>query len=129
MRRKATAHDVQVARRDWYVYHFENRQAAKTLTESERQSCLTICAAASPPQMSVFGGTVFDHLTPQAYKLADERGIDANLLNPWYLSDTGWDDFQRLWRALPEPVDLSTRGCVQIGELSTLSTVDEIEKP
>lgn len=79
--------------------------------------------------MTIFGGARFDHVTPSAYKLAAERGIDASLLNPWYLTAEGWTEFQRLWQQLPEPVDLYTPPCVQVGELYTLYTTNDLETP
>lgn len=129
MPRKIKAKDVQRARRDWYVYHFDRREQVKAMPQDDQERLMTICATLPVPQMTVFGSARFDHIPPSGYKLASYYGYEATLLNPWYLTEDGWDEFQRLWAQLPEPVDLYTPPCVQIGELYTLSTGDEIETP
>lgn len=127
---RATAKEVQKSRADWYQFHYKNRQRAQTLSPHELLSYQTAARMISPPQMTVFGGVAHDWPEPQAYRIAKGSGLDINLINPWYLSNEGWDQFQSRWQQLPEPVDiLSTPPCVQVGELYPLYTMPEDSKP
>lgn len=128
MPHKIKAKDVQRARAEWYSFHYENRQRVKALTEAEQRTLQFLCADVTPT-MTVFGGAQFDLLSPRTYAEAARYKIDPILINPWYVSDMGWNSFLDLWRQLPEPVNLYTPPCVQIGELYTVSTADEIERP
>jgi hypothetical protein len=129
MPRKATKHDVQLARSEWYAHHYESRATVKAMATHELHTLQHIANQLPPPEMTVFGGTPRDWLTPEVFRLAYVNQVDVNLVCPWYLSDAGWDQFQELWKQLPEPVDLYTEGCVQVGELFHLSTADEIQRP
>lgn len=122
-KKRASAKQVHQSRRDWYVYHYENRQTIKALPPSMYQKYLYVTSMVEPPQMTVFGGLASDYPERQVYELAAKYGLDVNLINSWYLTDDGWACFQALWQALPEPTDLYTDACVQIGELYTLYTL------
>lgn len=126
---RATAAEVQRSRRDWYAFHFENREKAKTLQPALVQTYLIATSQIKPPTMTVFGGLEESYPENRAYHLAAQYRIDVNLMNPWYLTSEGWDEFQRLWQELPEPVDLYTPPCVQIGQLYTVSTMPSESQP
>ncbi len=130
---KATAKAVQRSRADWYTYHYEQRQLVKALPPNELHAAQYIAGAIKPPTMTVYGGVSESFPESLCFELCGKHGVNPNLVNPWYLSDDGWAEFQRLWESLPEPVDiyenLSTPACVQIGELSTLSTIGIESEP
>lgn len=122
---KASARKVQEARGGWYAYHFENRQMAKVLPEDTLKRYLSVASMITPPKMTIFGGVPEDYPERAAYEAAERYGLNIHLINPWYLSEEGWRTFQELFTALPEPVDLYTEQCVQVGELYTLYTMPE----
>ena len=121
---RATAAEVQRSRAEWYSFHVECRQRAKQLTADQLHGYLYAASMIQAPQMTVFGGVAHDYPERRAYQLAGQNRLDVHLINPWYLSDAGWSELQRLWAQLPEPIDIfSTAPCVQVGELYTLSTM------
>jgi hypothetical protein len=123
MPRKITAKDIQQARAEWYEFHFNCRAQVKAMSAEEVQRYQTAVSAISAPQMTIYGGLAEDYPEQAAYRIADRYHLDANLMVYWYVSEQGWQDFQKIWAQLPEPVDLYTSACVQVGELYTLSTV------
>lgn len=126
----ATAREVQKARAEWYSFHFDNRQQIKAMDARTLEAYRYAAGMITPPQMTVYGGVAHDYPERQAYSLASRMRLDVNLINPWYLSDAGWEQFQKRWAELPEPIDiLSTSPCVQVGELYTLSTIGPEAKP
>lgn len=117
------AKQIQEARGDWYTVHFERRQRALIIAkDSPTLAALYRHALESLPwpALHVMGADEHptDELMPgvkaawppaeaffvlRAYRQYWE--IDFQLVNPWYWSDAGWMEFQRLWKALPEPVE------------------------
>ena len=127
---RATAAEVQKSRAEWYQFHYENRQRAKAQDRDTLQAYLYAASQIQAPQMTVFGGLSHDWPERQAYVLAGRNRLDVELINPWYLTDAGWNEFQRLWAQLPEPVDIfSTPPCVQVGDLYTLYTLPADANP
>lgn len=126
---RATAREVQKARAEWYEFHYEHRQLARALTPEQLQNAQYSAAMVSPPTMTVFGGLPAEWPERQAYHFANRYRLDVSLINPWYVSEAGWEQFQSLWQQLPEPVDLYTERCVQIGDLYTLSTMPGEARP
>ena len=131
---KATAKAVQRARRDWYTFHYDNRQQAKILSHDQLERYQYAASMIEAARMTIYGGVPGDFPERQAYEIATRYRLDVNLINHWYLSEAGWEEFQRLWRELPEPVDLYQSEtvhtpCVQIGELYTLSTMGADAEP
>lgn len=129
MPRKINKTDVQIARSEWYEFHYQNRQLAAQMPAETLHTLQYLAAILPPPELTPFGGTPKDWITPDVFRLSYKHGVDVNLICPWYLSTAGWKQFQDLWRNLPEPVDLYTEGCVQVGDLYTLYTTDQIERP
>lgn len=123
MPRKATAKAIQQARAEWYEFHFDCREQIKAMDAEEIQRYQTAVSMISAPQMTIYGGLDEDYPEQAAYHIANRYHLDANLMVYWYVSEQGWQDFQKIWAQLPEPVDLYTSACVQVGELYTLSTV------
>lgn len=127
---KATAKKVQLSRRDWYTFHFDNHEKVKNLPSEILHKYQYVASMIESPTMTIFGGLPGDYPKREAFELCGKHELDANLLNSWYLSEDGWNAFQDLWSQLPEPVDLYTTPCVQIGELYTLYTMpSESETP
>ena len=127
---RATAKEVQKARGAWWSFHYENRQKAKALNAYELHSYQHCTSLIGQPRMTVFGGLEGDFPERRAYQIAAQSNLDVNLINPWYVSEEGWQTFLALWHELPEPVDIfSTPPCVQIGELYTLYTVPAEAEP
>ena len=130
---KATAKQVQRARRDWYTFHFEQRRKALTLPVGSVQTYITATGYITPPQMTIFGGLPGDWPDRKAYELAAIWHLDIHLINSWYLTAEGWEQFQTLWQQLPEPVDTYSKsvhkGCVQIGDLYTITTLPPGSRP
>jgi len=116
---KLTAKDVQRARRDWYIFHVEKRQKFLAMPPNTQHIYENAAMRVSAPRMTIYGGLEADHPTADEYRaLMMVQGMqDIDLANPWYVSDEGWADFQRIWQELPEPVDLYTEGCVQKGRV------------
>lgn len=129
MPRKVRAKDIQRARGEWWSFHYDLRQKVKALNVEQLRNLQYVCSLISPPVMTVFGGASFDSIGRDVYELASKYRIDPLIVNSWYASDEGWNQFLDLWKQLPEPVDLYTPPCVQIGELYTVSTASEIELP
>ena len=116
---------IQRIRGNWYVFHFNMRQAGRLRDPIAQKKCQAACELLPRVQLRLFGGIALPG--HYSYQLARQIGVDVDLLNPWYLSDAGWENFQTLWKSLPEPVDLSTGAYVQIGELSTIVHRDDDE--
>lgn len=123
---RATAKEVQKSRAEWYAFHYEQRQKARNLHPSRLESYQHITRLIAPPKMTVFGGVTGDFPERRAYEIAYNSGLDVNLINPWYLSEAGWQTFQNLWAQLPEPVDILTEGAVQVGGLK-FTTINKAE--
>lgn len=118
---KITALEVQKSRADWYAFHFENRARIRTMAKEEVYTYQRVAQFIPEPEMTVFGGLKADYPERSVYELSNQWHLDVNLVNPWYLTDEGWEKFQRLWKNLPEPVDIyqtkSDPDGVQIGEI------------
>ena len=123
---KATAAEVQKARAEWYSFHYASRQKVKTFTDEKMQTYQYAASMINPAQMTIYGGVAHDWPERKAYELAGRYKLDVNLVNHWYLSEAGWEEFQRLWRELPEPVDLFIEPGVQLGDM-VLTTVNQTE--
>jgi hypothetical protein len=96
---------------------------------------ITATGYIKPPEMTVFGGLPGEWPERKAYELAAVWHLDIHLINPWYLTTQGWDEFQARWQQLPEPINLLKSKTVhspgvQIGNLYTLYTLpDEAQPP
>lgn len=130
---RATAKQVQRSRRDWYVWHYGQRELAKKLPVSTLHTYLSALGYTTPPRMTVFGGLEADFPDRRAYEIAAVWGLDIHLINPWYLTNEGWEQFQALWQQLPEPFDIYLDSvhtpCVQVGDLYTIVHMPALSKP
>lgn len=107
---KITAQQIQRARADWYQFHLEKRNKFVAMPINEKHIYENAAFRIPPPTMTVYGGLPGDFPSSADFRmLMGIQGMrDVDLCNPWYVSDAGWDDFQKTWQQLPEPVDLST---------------------
>lgn len=115
MPRPVPAFDVQRARADNYAHHFECREYAKNMDAALRAKYIDLAKCVRPAHINIFGATdrtkeEWDHLV----RLANQHEIDCWFVNPFYLTDIGWDAFQEEWKNLPELVHIP---CVQVEPL------------
>lgn len=115
MPRPVPAFNVQLARQDNYVHHFECREFVKAMDSALRQKYISLSSSVRPAHINIFGATDrrkedWDMLV----HLANEHGLDCWFINPFYLTDAGWEAFQEEWRNLPELVHIP---CVQVEPL------------
>lgn len=98
-------------RADNYAHHFECRQAVKAFPADFRETIIHAAGHLPAPQLSLFGSTVRTNDEEMAIiVLANRIGLhDPFLLNPWYVTEQGWEAFQRAWDNLPEPVNFGKR--------------------
>jgi hypothetical protein len=119
---RTTTDLVQKIRASWYEVHYSRRQQCKNMAPEQANLYRRALEILPAPTMTVYGSVPNDFPPREHFQIAGQFGLDVELLNQWYWSDFGWNDFQALWKALPEPVKLYPGGCVQLGELSTLYT-------
>lgn len=114
---KMTAKDIQRSRAGWWKFHYEKRATFKALPIGDQHMYQNAARLISTPELTIYGGLSGDWpAAAELRTLAHVQGIrDFDLANPWYVSDEGWQQFNELWNQLPEPVDLYTDGCVQVG--------------
>lgn len=100
---------VQRRRSINYAEHYQYRN----LMEHQPGKLCGLLAMASnylvPFPLLDFCGSVSPDWLPsdiEAILLRTLSWESVHVFNPWYLSMRGWDLFQRLWKALPEPEQL-----------------------
>jgi len=99
--------DVQRTRRDNYAAHFANRQYVKTLPPELQMCYLTATQVTKPPKLNPYGADSYsDEDWMLIINLAQQRGLQAFYINPWYTSEEGWQDFQNQWQNLPEEFEM-----------------------
>lgn len=113
---KIRAKEIQLARRDWYAFHFEKRTTFKNLSEGEQNTYRYAAMFISKPIMTIYGGLQESYPSRDEFcALARIQGLqDFDMANQWYVSDEGWQMFQNLWNQLGEPIDLWTEDAVQV---------------
>lgn len=118
MPRSVPIANVHQARLSNYTHHFECRTLAKMFDKESTDLYLTLCQYVVPAGINLFGATDrkkedWDMLI----ELANRYKVDCWFINPYYLSDIGWDAFQEDWKNLPELVHIP---CVQVAPLVPL---------
>lgn len=108
MPRKKVRIDVELTRRDNYIQHLDNRKYVKALPPELQMTYLTATYALHKmPTLSAFGADSYNDEDWQLIvNLAQQRGLQAFYINPWYTSDEGWADFQAQWQNLPDARDV-----------------------
>jgi hypothetical protein len=106
--------EVNQIRADNYVYHFQRRQLARN--HPEREHIAQLVAALPKPMLNIYGVAAFEgkaswpiqsHYMRPYFELWKRLGQNFELeLEYWYWSDEGWADFEKLWQALPEFVNI-----------------------
>jgi len=115
MPRPVPAFDVQKARADNYAHHFECREYCKNMDSALRQKYLDLVRCVNPAHINIFGAT--DRKKEDwdtIIDLANQYDVDCWFINPFYLTDIGWEAFQEEWKNLPELVHIP---CVQVEPL------------
>lgn len=110
--KQTETYQLQKARRDNWISHFEKRQLAQVLPDVMIDRYKTACSLLPrPAQLNVWG--VDDYTWAelgQVAEIAVRYGLESRLLLPWYWSDKAWADLQEQWNLLPELVHIP---CVQ----------------
>lgn len=103
----ASMRRIMTQRANNYAHHFECRETVKAMATEKRETIMHAAGHLRAPELNLFGATDRSRDEAQALLyLANRVGIsDPWLLNPWYVSDAGWQAFQDAWDNLPEPVD------------------------
>jgi hypothetical protein len=108
MTRKAQLPNFQIARRDNYTAHFANRNYVKACPVELQMTYLTASQVIhKQPKLNDYGADSYtDEDWQMIINLANNRGLQAFYINPWYTSEEGWQDFQCQWQALPEEIEI-----------------------
>jgi hypothetical protein len=108
---------IQAARGENYAIHYQTRAAVKCMPAEMISDLDAIVLQNAPfPLLDIFGAA-FPGWLPEETRGLIARSLPpslAHIFNPWYLSNDGWDGFQRLWKALPEPDDLDPARLVDL---------------
>ena len=100
---KITSQYIQLCRRDNYVHHFECHKFMMANPEEEIKHYQHISQYVQAPILNPFGCDSYDEVQwNQIFKIATAEGLKAVYLVPWYLSEEGWQDFQKQWDQLPD---------------------------
>lgn len=106
MPRKYQPKDIHKQRAENYAFLFSERQRFLALPEETRALLVSLSRHFNIPSLNVMGNFEGDVLDA-AFKVGRANGVDfslCNLLIPIY-TDGGWEAFQELWKALPEPIE------------------------
>lgn len=105
MRRiKITADSIQRDRMENYISHFETRNLVKAMEVEVQEQLVRISRHLPKPVLNAYGCDSYtDQENYDICQLGNAEGLKADILNPWYISEEGWADFQSQWQQLPEP--------------------------
>lgn len=106
MRHASFAAKLQWQRSINYEIHFSARTLIKTLPAEHVESLAQVALLKVPFPLLNVVGACFDGWMPENIQKIIDSTWPAQLrglFNPFYLSESGWDGFQILWKNLPEP--------------------------
>lgn len=106
MPRKYKPMDIFKQRAANYAWLFAERQRFLALPEETRALLISLSRYFNIPALNVMGNFE-ESMRDAVYKMGVANGIDISLcefLVPIY-TDGGWEAFQELWKALPEPIE------------------------
>jgi hypothetical protein len=89
-----------------YSHHFECRATVKSMdpVQVERYQ-RAVAELPKFPHLNVFGCDDWGQAEWDVIiGIAKHHTLDAWFINPWYLSEDGWAEFQRQWQELPDPL-------------------------
>lgn len=99
--------DIQRCRRDNYVSYFDDRERFKSLSVELQDVYRKLASRLPMPRLNVYGCSDLSYDEERALiMLAVHSGVDVNFLNPWLVSEEGWQNFQDQWADLPEPMEV-----------------------
>jgi len=109
--REASIQRIYTQRADNYAHHFECREAVKAMQADVRATLAHAVGHFPYPRLTLYGSTEYTRdFELTMITLANRIGMsDPWLLNPWYVTEAGWQVFQDAWEQLPEPVDFVPR--------------------
>jgi hypothetical protein len=94
---------IQSQRCDNYAAHFAARALVHSMQPEDVEPLARYADLRLPfPILNILGAAYDNWIPPEQAKVLSKMTI-IPILNPWYLSDAGWEGFQILWTALPEP--------------------------
>ena len=102
---RITAQAIWRARADWYVWHVAHHDYIKAMPPETRRLYHALASQEPDPTMTIFGGFPADWPSATAYAAASRYNLNPEYACTWYTTPAGWDIFQALWKALPEPAD------------------------
>lgn len=119
MPRSVPAADIERARLANYSAHFECYTIAKTRFDQRTLELYqTLCQYVSPIRINIFGATErTDAELSALIDLANRYKVEGWFINHFYLTDSGWAEFQEVWNNLPVLVH---RPCVQVPKVVPL---------
>jgi len=106
---KANIRRILSKRADNYAHHFSCRQTIKAMSGEQLNQLCHTAGHLVPPRLSLWGASEYSK-DQEAVLIALANQIsftDPWLINPWYTSELGWQEFQKAWDNLPEPVDFA----------------------
>lgn len=94
---------IQSQRCENYAAHFAARAFVHSMQPDDVEPLAQYADLHLPfPILNILGAAYDNWIPPEQVEVLSKMTI-IPILNPWYLSDAGWDGFQILWKALPEP--------------------------
>jgi hypothetical protein len=100
--------NVQLVRRDNYVSHFESRKMIQAMPPELQLCYLEAARDTTHPILNDFGADSYTEVEQRLIiRLAQQRGLQASLINRWYVSDEGWNELQIAWQNLCDAHDVA----------------------
>lgn len=132
MSRKArikTGADLEVIRGNWFCWARDYHQVVKNMDPHQREELRILSEMLPPCNITVYGGPPHNWPPELAYMLAKQYKIeDVQWLNPWFVTEEGWQGYKTAFENLPEVVCLSTPPCGQNGGVvQVIHRSDEIK--
>jgi len=94
----------QSEREKAYIFHYENRQTVKAMPPEMLEAYKLASESSPTPSLDQFGQ---DTYTQNDWNVIMQEAIThrltrPRLLNPWYTSEEGWQQFQQLWHKMED---------------------------
>jgi hypothetical protein len=96
--------ELERIRGNWYAWAYEMRQLVASLPTKKRLLLEQFSDKLPPCIMTVFGGPPYDWPPEIAYQMAKDHKIRCvDWLNPWFITETGWQRYKEAFESLPDP--------------------------
>ena len=129
--RTETLYAINFMRAENYAAHYAAREYVKRMDPVRIAYLSAICDQSLPfPLLTAVGSTPCGIISKEVREqVGTQAGLSADLLplvNPWYLSERGWEGFQILWRNLPHEKSLISGLPVDNLWITTAKTVEKM---